>query len=235
MPASDLVSLDCLLPEGKNGFWVQFTWCILMSGVGCAVTRKGSFLSPDCKGECYNSYGGIYNERKWIPSKVSPHALALLLTNPFLLSLGSLQRLVSAKPREVVLPTDFSTAGNTTEIMPLKLMFQDTLMFKDLQVIFLLCEEKGYQEEKRLKSCPHIPQPSESIPQGVSYYKPEAKCANCIPACALSAKSPKGLGDLKWDFRAWTQKGSPQNSHSAVTKAQQHLRVFSERLYRRAC
>lgn len=89
-------------------------WC------GMFYDKKGLISLPWLQGECCNSDGDIYNERKWILSKVSPHALALLLTNPFLLSLGSLQRLVSAKPREVVLPTDFSTAGNTTEIMPFK-------------------------------------------------------------------------------------------------------------------
>lgn len=83
-------------------------------------TEKGLISLPRlCKETAgSNLDGAIYSERKWILSKVSPHALAPLLTNPFLVSLGSLQRLVSAKPKEVVLPTDFSTAGNATEIMP---------------------------------------------------------------------------------------------------------------------
>lgn len=54
-------------------------------------------------------------------------------------------------------------------------MSQDTQTFRDLQVIFLLCE-KSDQEEKRLESCPHIPQPSESNSWYVSYYKPISKC-----------------------------------------------------------
>lgn len=87
-------------------------------------------------------------------------------------------------------------------------MFQDTLIFRDLQIILLLCEDKGYQEEKRLESCPQIPQPSESNLQCVSYYKPEPKYANYIPTFAFSAKSPKGLRPLKWDLGAWSQNGS---------------------------
>lgn len=105
-------------------------------------------------------------------------------------------------------------------------------MFRDLQVILLFCEEKGYQEEKRLESCFHIPQLSESTLEHVSYYKLEPKCANYIRACALSAKSPKGLRALKWDLGAWTQNGSPQNPCIAVPKAQQHLRFFFRRALR---
>lgn len=55
-------------------------------------------------------------------------------------------------------------------------MSQDTLIFRDLQVILLLCEEMSYQEEKRLESCPHIPHPSESNSLNVSYYQPKSKC-----------------------------------------------------------
>lgn len=55
-------------------------------------------------------------------------------------------------------------------------MSQDTLIVRDLQVILLLCEENSYQEEERLESCPHIPQPFDSNPWYVFYYKPKSKC-----------------------------------------------------------
>jgi len=106
-----------------------------------------------------NSDGASLQGEEVNPIQSVPTCSRPAADKPVLLSLGSLQRLVSAKPKEVVLPTDFSTSGNTTEIMPFKLMFQDTLTFRDLQVI-LLCE-KGYPEGKRLESCPRIPQPSE--------------------------------------------------------------------------
>lgn len=85
------------------------------------------------------------------------------------------------------------------------------------------------QRKKRLNSCPHIPQPSESNLLPVSHYKPEPKHANYIPACACSAKSPKGLRDLRWDLGAWMQSCSPQSPFSAVPKARRHLRTFSQR------
>lgn len=52
--------------------------------------------------------------------------------------------------KEVVLPTDFSAAGKTNEIMPFKAMFQGTLIVRDLPIISL-CEEWGYPEEKKIK------------------------------------------------------------------------------------
>lgn len=93
-----------------------FTWPVLIFGVGCVVPRKDSPLPPWlCKETAVtNLAGAIYSKGKWILSKVSPHALALLLMNPFLVSLRS------AKPKEVVLPTCFSTAGSTNKIIPMK-------------------------------------------------------------------------------------------------------------------
>lgn len=61
-----------------------------------------------------NLAGAIYSQGKWILSKVSPCALALLLMNPFLVSLRS------AKTKEVVLPTYFSTTGSTNKIITIK-------------------------------------------------------------------------------------------------------------------
>lgn len=192
----------------------------IWSGVYCAKKGLISILWLCKETAVSNSAAAIYSKRKWILSKVSPHALASLLTNQFLVSLGSLHRLVSAKPKEVVLPTDFSINGNTTKRMPFKAHVQYTLIFRDLQVISLLCE-KNYRKERSLESCPHIPQPNACF-----ILQTWTQVCQLYPACALSAKPPKGLRVLKWDFRAWTQNSSPQNPCSAVPKAQQHLRVY---------
>ena len=55
---------------------------------------------------------------------------------------------MSVRLKEVVLPTDFSAAGKTNEIMPFKAIFQDTLMVRDLPIISL-CEEQGCPEDKK--------------------------------------------------------------------------------------
>lgn len=124
-------------------------------GICCA--KEGlNYLPWLCKETAVsNSVETIYSKRKWILSKASPHALALVLTNPFLLRLGSLQSPVSAKLKEVVLPTDFSTAGNTVEIMPFKDHVPRHPNVQRFASNLILCEEV-YQQEKELESCPRI-------------------------------------------------------------------------------
>lgn len=111
--SSELVSSDFLLPKERNDFWVKFTWSILILGV---VPREDSPFSPWLYKETAvtNLAGAIYSKGKWILPKVSPYTLARLLMNPFLVSLGS------AMPKEVVLPTDFNTAGSTNRIITIK-------------------------------------------------------------------------------------------------------------------
>lgn len=130
----------------------HLTYYNIRCGICCA--KKGlNYLPWQCKETDMSN--SCYSKRKWILSKMSPHALALVLTNPFLLSLGSFQNLVSAKPKEVVLPTDFSAARNTAEIMPFKDHVPGHPNVQRFANNLTLCEAV-YQEKRELESCPHI-------------------------------------------------------------------------------
>lgn len=107
-------------------------------------------------------------------------------------------------------------------------MFQDILMFRDLTIIFLLCEELGYPEEKRLKSCPHISQPSESNLLPASYYKPEPKCANYVPDC-ISSQIPQRIKRSEVAFRNLTPELQCSKSFFSLVKSSEASHYFSQR------
>lgn len=216
--SSELISSDSLLPKERNDFWVKFSWPTLIFGVGCVVPRGDSPLSPWlCKETAVTDLAGaIYSEGKWILSKVSPCTLALLLMNPFLVILRS------AKPKEVVLPTYFSTAGSTNKIIPIKSHVPWHLNIQRFTSnLIIVWEELSRGKEIRVLSSHPTALWIKFIIcfllQTFCFYKPNfPENSNCS-----RKKVSKGSRALAWDLGAWIQ-----NSSSAEPKPQQHLRDF---------